>query len=106
MSKYKQVKINLTPEHYTELEEKAVSNNISIAEYIRQQLSIDLKVKPKVRKKRTDSTEYKKADPQLLYHLAKIGNNLNQIARSINQGQELQLATLIDIREQLNDYIS
>lgn len=52
MSKYKQVKINLTHEHHKELTDIAINKNMTLAEYIRTELNIDLKVKPKVRKKK------------------------------------------------------
>ncbi len=107
MSKYKQVKINLTPEHYAELLEKAAALDKTLAQYIRDELNIDLKEKPRVRKKRTDSAEFNKADPQLIYHLAKIGNNLNQLTKHLNSGNSFDrvaLASLMDIRDKLNDY--
>lgn len=107
MSKYKQVKINLTPEHHAELLEKAAALDMTLAQYIRDNLNIDLKEKPRVRKKRTDSAEFNKADPQLIYHLSMIGNNINQIAKHLNSGNSLDrvaLATLMDIRDKLNDY--
>ena len=106
-SKYKQVKVNLTPEHHQQLTDIALENNMTLAQYIRDNLNIDLKEKPRVRKKRTDSAEFNKADPQLIYHLSMIGNNINQIAKHLNSGNSLDrvaLATLMDIRDKLNDY--
>ena len=44
---YKQVKVNLTPEHYAELEAEAKELNTSIAKLIRDKLGIDLKETPK-----------------------------------------------------------
>lgn len=107
MSKYKQVKINLTHEHHKELTDIAINKNMTLAEYIRTELNIDLKVKPKVRKKRSDSVIFNKADPKLLYHLAMIGSNINQIARKLNTGSVLDrlgLATLIEMRDKIDDY--
>lgn len=51
MSKYKQVKVNLTPEHHQQLTDIALENNMTLAQYIRDNLNIDLKEKPRVRKK-------------------------------------------------------
>lgn len=107
VSKYKQIKINLTPEHHQKLTDIAIEKNMTLAEYIRTELNIDLKVKPKVRKKRSDSVIFNKADPKLIYHLAKIGSNINQIARKLNTGtafDRLGLATLIEMRDKLDDY--
>jgi len=107
VSKYKQVKVNLTPEHHQKLTDIAIENNMTVAEYIRKKLDIDLKEKPRVRKKRTDSVVFNKADPQLIYHLSRIGKNINQIAKHLNSGNSFDravLALLIDIRNKLDDY--
>ncbi len=102
--KYKQVKINLTPEHHQELEKEALANNQTIAQFIRDKLDIDLKQKPRTRKMRSDKKEVIKADPQLLYHLSKIGNNLNQISKHLNSGNAVDrvvLNTLIEVKEEI-----
>ena len=102
--KYKQVKINLTPEHHQELEKEALANNQTIAQFIRDKLDINLKEKPRTRKMRSDKKEVIKADPQLLYHLSKIGNNLNQISKHLNSGNAVDrvvLNTLIEVKEEI-----
>ena len=105
---YKQVKINLTPSHYLELETEALSSNKSIAQLIRDKLGIDLKDTPRSfqrsRKVRSDKKEILKADPQLLYHLSKIGTNLNQISKHLNSGNvvdSIVINSLIEIQEEL-----
>ncbi len=105
---YKQVKINLTEEHYKELQEEALSNDTSIAKLIRDKLGIDLKDTPKAlqrsRKVRSDKKEIVKADPQLLYHLSKIGTNLNQISKHLNSNNAVDrvvLSTIIEIQEEM-----
>ena len=105
---YKQVKINLTPDHYSELDMEALNNNKSIAQLIRDKLGIDLKDTPKAlqrpRKVRSDKKEILKADPQLLYHLSKIGTNLNQISKHLNSGNAVDrvvLTSIIEIQEEL-----
>lgn len=105
--KYAQVKVNFTPDHFNQLVNLAAAADITIAQYIREQLNLQIGEKPRIRKKRTKAVQYKYMDPQLLYHLAKIGNNLNQIAKKLNQGtifDRLGLATLLEIRERINDY--
>lgn len=105
--KYKQVKINLTPEHHQELEKEALLNSQTIAQFIRNKLDIDLKTKPRIRKMRSDKKEIVKADPQLLYHLSKIGSNLNQIAKHLNATKSVDrvvLNTLIEIQEEIKKY--
>ena len=105
---YKQVKINLTPSHYSELETEALNNNKSIAQLIRDKLGIDLKSTPRSfqrsRKVRSDKKEILKADPQLLYHLSKIGTNLNQISKHLNSNNAVDrvvLSSIIEIQEEL-----
>ncbi|RXJ68663.1 hypothetical protein CRV08_07530 [Halarcobacter ebronensis] len=107
MSKYKQVKVNLTSEHHQQLLDVALKKDMTLAQYIRDSLNINLKEKPRVRKKRTDSAIYNKADPLLIYHLSMIGSNINQIAKHLNSGNSLDrvaLSTLIEIRDSLDDY--
>ncbi len=105
---YKQVKINLTPEHYLELEEQAISSNKSIAQLIRDKLGIDLKTTPKAlqrtRKVRSDKREVTRADPQLLYHLSKIGANLNQISKHLNSTKivdSIVISSLNEIQQEI-----
>ena len=105
---YKQVKINLTPEHYSELDTEALNNNKSIAQLIRDKLGIDLKSTPRSfqrsRKVRSDKKPVVKADPQLLYHLAKIGTNLNQISKHLNSNNAVDrvvLSSIIEIQEEI-----
>ena len=105
---YKQVKINLTPEHYQELQDEALSNDKSIAQLIRDKLGIDLKDTPKAlqrsRKVRSDKKEILKADPQLLYHLSKIGTNLNQISKQLNSTKivdSIVISSLNEIQQEI-----
>ena len=105
---YNQVKINFTPEHYSELDTEALNNNKSIAQLIRDKLGIDLKSTPRSfqrsRKVRSDKKEILKADPQLLYHLSKIGTNLNQISKHLNSGNAVDrvvLTSIIEIQEEI-----
>ena len=105
---YKQVKINLTQEHYQELQEEALGNGMSIAQLVRHKLGIDLKTAPRSfqrsRKVRSDKREVTRADPQLLYHLSKIGANLNQISKHLNSGNAVDrvvLTSLIEIQEEI-----
>jgi len=87
--KLKQVKVNLYPHQHEQIKNLAKSNNITIAQYIREQL--DLNLDPKDTRKiytETQKKVYKETDPKLLYELNKIGNNLNQIARVLNQKKD------------------
>ena len=100
---YKQVKINLTQEHYQELQEEALGNGMSIAQLVRHKLGIDLKDTPRSfqrsRKVRSDKQPVVKADPQLLYHLAKIGTNLNQISKHLNKTKVIDSVVISSLNE-------
>ena len=107
---YKQVKINLTQEHYQELQEEALGNGMSIAQLVRHKIGIDLKATPKAlqrsRKVRSDKKPVVKADPQLLYHLAKIGTNLNQISKHLNSNNAVDrvvINSIIEIQQELKN---
>lgn len=105
--KYRQIKINVTPEHYLNLEQEATSSSQTIAQLIRDKLNIDLQEKPRIRKMRSDKKELVKADPQLLYHLSKIGNNLNQITKHINTSKcidRLVFSLIEEVKEELEKY--
>ena len=105
---YQQVKINLTQEHYQELQEEALGNGMSIAQLVRHKIGIDLKSTPRSfqrsRKVRSDKKPVVKADPQLLYHLAKIGTNLNQISKHLNSNNAVDrvvINSIIEIQEEI-----
>jgi len=87
--KLKQVKVNFYPEQHKLLKEKAAAENVTIAQYIRSQLDLNLDEKD-TRKiyAETQKKVYKETDPKLLYEISKIGNNLNQIARQINRKKD------------------
>ena len=110
MANYKQIKVNVTPEHHHLLTELSTKENMTIAQFIRSKLDIDLSIKPRVRKKRTDSATYKKVDPALLYQISKIGNNINQIAKAVNERKlnksDEIISLLMEVRENINDNFS
>jgi hypothetical protein len=48
-----------------------------------------------------------KHDIESIYHLSKIGNNLNQIARAINGKEKIQVLTqLVEIEKQLKEFVN
>jgi len=104
--KLKQVKVNFYQEQHQLLKQKADENNVTIAQYIRKKLELELK-KNDTRKiyKKHEKVTYKKADPNLIYQLNKIGNNLNQIAKKINSKKNINnidiLQTLANIEKDL-----
>ena len=109
--KFKQVKVNLYVYQHQQIKEKAKSNNTTIAQYIREQL--DLNLDPKYTRKiytETQKKVYKETDPKLLYEVNKIGSNLNQIAKYINtQKDNINiveiLKTLVEIESDMKRLI-
>lgn len=103
-SKLKQIKVNFTPEHHAKLSKLAKEKNLTKAQYIRQELrsTFENPREPSI------ARIHKKADPELLYHLNKIGNNLNQIAKHANEGKGLDLqclAALLSMEKTLKAFL-
>ena len=101
MSKYKQIKINVTEDVYVKLVQIAKNQNITLAELFRLSVHIKIENAPKPKKEKSKII-YKHTDPDLLYEVNKIGVNLNQIARHLNSGEDdLKLQTLYSIYEEV-----
>jgi len=106
--KLKQAKVNLYPKQHEILIERAKENGTNISEYIRQKLDLNLdKNDTRKKYKEHEKVTYKKADPQLIYQLAKIGTNLNQIAKQLNQKKDVStieiLESLISIEKKIKE---
>lgn len=80
-------------EVFEKIANKADELEITKAELIRRQLKFNFDDARDARKRRVHRT----TDPKLLYHLNKIGNNLNQIAKHLNEGNTLELQTLAEL---------
>jgi len=99
MSKYKQIKVNVTEDVHAKLVQIAQNNNITLAELFRLSVHTKIENTPSPRKVKLKII-YKQADPGLLYEVNKIGVNLNQIAKHLNSGKDdLKLQTLYHIYE-------
>ena len=95
----KEIKIRLTEEEHQALLERMTGGELAT-------WMISVKKKKKPNKKRN----YKVADPILLNALARIGGNLNQIARQVNTVESdiekiKAFAQLAMIREQLQEVL-
>ena len=91
--KYNQVKVNLDVDDHAQLKLYCDANNITLAEFFRASANYKINDAREPHQKRVHKT----TDPKLLYHLNKIGNNLNQIARHLNEGNSLELQTLAEL---------
>ncbi len=72
------LKVGMKVEDYHELQEKALNLNITISELSRQLL-------------KNGKIIEQPNNTKILYHLNKIGNNINQIARFANQNKSLDI---------------
>lgn len=98
MSKYKQVKVNFTIDDHIKISNLAIRENKTIAQLIRSRFASEIENAPTPKQ----ITIYKQVDPKLLYEIRKIGNNINQIARRLNQGQVLEKRVLLKIYESVS----
>ncbi len=106
--KLKQSRVNLYPEQHLLLKNLAKENGTNVSEYIRQKLNLNVD-KNQARKEYKEHAEVieKVIDPKLNYHLAKIGNNLNQITKKINKKEYVPsieiLEILVEIKKAFED---
>lgn len=94
MAKDKRVTIRFTEDEYKLLKQKADDLDITLSNYIRKKALGN-------REKVTT-----KCDKELLYHINRISNNLNQVAKRCNINKtidKLTLQSLAAIEKQLND---
>ena len=93
MSNLKQIKVNVKQEDYELIKQNAMRSNVSLAEFIRQQL----KVSDDLKGSRSPVSYFAKRDPQLLYELNQISKALNQIATAIENNIEINSLLLLKI---------
>ena len=92
-STLKQIKVNFTLAHHEKLTYLAKEAGLTKAQWIRSQLNTTFE-NPR---EPTVTRVHKTTDPELLYHLNKIGNNLNQIATHANTKKTLDMQVLIQL---------
>ena len=97
-NKNRVITLRITDEEYQMLEDNSRVNNITKSEYLRSHIS-KIKVSPVV-KQRADN------QLQLIGAINRIGNNINQIAKNLNQFKNIKavdiLKTLIKIEYNLS----
>ena len=108
--KLKQVKVNFYEEQHKILKENAILNNVTIAQFIRQELNINLDKKDiKNRYRNSAEKELTKVDEMLIYQVSKIGNNLNQIAKVLHTKKDISnvdiLESLVKIEKKIGELI-
>ena len=92
------IQIRLTDKEFNEIKVRA--GELGTSTFLRQ-LALGQKIEqPKAKKKIIHA-----ADPELVRHVAWIGNNMNQIAKHLNQGNQMgneTLMTLVKIQADLD----
>lgn len=103
MKRDKLFTIKVSPAELERWREVADRYNVTIADMIRALIDgAELQAPPPRPKHRPPP----KVDPELIRQVARIGNNLNQIARRCNTGQRFDvLAELAEIERQLAELI-
>lgn len=102
-TKNAQLKIRLTRDEYAGFKLMAEKQGKTLANLAREKLNLEAVNRTPLSSKSQRS--YTKADPQLIREIARIGNNLNQLARKANQSgmSDLEdfIITLINIERSL-----
>jgi hypothetical protein len=98
--KVSRFEIRCTPVEKAEWQAKADSAGLTIAQLVRESMT----------RVREWAPEHKKTKKDMLYQIAKIGNNLNQLAHWVNAHKDrmdtyLVLAELYRIRKSLDNFL-
>lgn len=97
----KQIKVYFSEEDYQKIKDESASENISMAEFIRQKINLKIENPPTPKKAKMT---YKKIDPKLLFFLSNISNNINQVAKKLNSKGELDRKMLLDIYKKVMNF--
>ena len=101
---FKTLKVRVSESEYSEIE-KRKPENLALADWLR---SLALGEEIQIKRKRRPVP---KADPELIRHWAKIGSNINQIARALNYANKIGepvnltqiLSVLLSIENQIEN---
>lgn len=97
----KQIKVYFSEEDYQKIKDESALDNISMAEYIRQKINLKIDNPPTPKKAKVT---YKKTNPDLLFLLSNISNNINQIAKRLNSKNEFDRKALLDIYKKVMSF--
>ena len=94
--------LKIEPSLLNEWKAKANAASVSVAELIRRSVAGQkIECRPAVRHRPPP-----KVDPDFIFQVAAIGNNLNQIARRVNSGESFDvLVELASIEKQLSELV-
>ena len=84
--------IRFTPDEFEKIKEQRIKNNLDFTSFC----------KSAILKKKVKTKEEENFNRDLIYQVNKIGINLNQIARAVNQKDRVTVLTeLVEIEKQL-----
>lgn len=104
-NKTETITIRLTKKEKKQIEENAEKMGITVAQYSRYVL---MKNKPIIIKNLIELEPIERVIGDLIYHIKKIGNNLNQISKNLNQGGYINnesILNIINVSEKLDKRI-
>jgi hypothetical protein len=95
------ITLKVTPKERELFKQKAVEAGLTLTDLIKKLvIEKDIEAEKKVKV----IERYIKIDPKLLFEINSIGNNLNQIARRLNQNEKFDiLPLLLEIKENLEE---
>lgn len=93
-NKTETITIRLTKKEKEQIEKNAEKMGITVAQYSRYVL---IKNKPIIIKNLIELEPIEKVIGDLIYQIKKIGNNLNQISKNLNQGGYIDNKTVLSI---------
>lgn len=85
MTKNKYIKFRVTEDEFTSLMNEAKLNDMSLSDTVRYKLTLPIK----------------RDRQQLIFHVARIGNNVNQLARAMNTALKIQKLTRAEMQTAL-----
>ncbi len=97
--KYHQIKVNIPTEDYPDFKKFADNEKLTLAGLLRKSVGIDMaenNYKPKGFGLQKRNKDY---NLSMIYHLAKIGTNLNQIAKLCNINKSIDRQALFALEK-------
>lgn len=93
-TKYKQIKIMVLPNEYEKIKKNSEMLKLKMSGYCRKMLNVENKL---------DTEKKSEIDLEMIYHINKIGNNLNQITKYVNIKKEIDSEVLLKIDDIFNN---
>jgi len=98
--KMKQIKVYFPIDDFENLKLQAKNQNLTMSEFLRNAVNSKIENAPVPKSKKV----YKVTNPDLLFFISNIANNINQIAKKMNSKRELDRKMLLDIYEKVMSF--